>query len=42
MSPFIVKRIHKECVFILDNELLTKEVPMKEGELEREYSFFKY
>ena len=29
MSPFIVKRIHKECVFILDNELLTKEDLLK-------------
>ena len=25
MSPFIVKRIPKERIFILDNELLTKE-----------------
>ena len=29
MSPFIVKRIHKERVFILDNELLTKEDLLK-------------
>ena len=26
MSPFIVKRIPEERIFILDNELLTKEV----------------
>ena len=29
MSPFIVKRIPKERVFILDNELLTKEDLLK-------------
>ena len=29
MSPFIVKRIHKERIFILDNELLTKEDLLK-------------
>ena len=29
MSPFIVKCIPKECIFILDNELLTKEDLLK-------------
>ena len=29
MSPFIVKRIPKERIFILDNELLTKEDLLK-------------
>ena len=29
MSPFIVKRIPEERIFILDNELLTKEDLLK-------------
>ena len=29
MSPFIVKCILCECIFIMNNELLTKEVTLK-------------
>ena len=39
MSPFIVKRIHKERVFILDNELLTKEDILKKENWKENISF---
>ena len=39
MSPFIVKRIPEERIFILDNELLTKEVLLEKKNWKEDICF---